>query len=358
MFGRGLLATVLTCALGAQDVVEFGPAPTRDMFPLALSTLVYQPVDPVPVGLGRWQVSLEHVRSNTFEFSDILKTQAPRDVEGRVVLSRDFVLAHAAEYASIPLIFYFDEEVVRSTLRVRYGIGEETDLWGELPFQSHGGGYLDGVIEGFHSLGFEQYGRDRVVKNQVVLVVMAAGQLLFYNDETIRGKTQDPSIGLTRRLASGGTWTLSGHVSLKVPLTTTYAAYRSGWEQSYGLSGRWQPVPRHLFHFGGAFIHRPRGNAAYTAMTQGGLRDGLGAHLGWEYRRAVRLHPFFQLHFQTGLMRPQPYQKLDRSSLQHDLGFHWHFRPEAALSLHYVNNITHNENTADMALGIGLDMRF
>jgi len=358
MFRQGLLWIAFIGALGAQEIAEFGPAPTRDMFPLSLSTLVYQPVDPMPLGMGRWQLSLDHVRANTFEFSDILKTQAPRDVQGRVAITREFVLAHAAEYASIPLIFYFDEEVVRSSLRLRYGIGESTDLWAELPFQTHSGGHLDSVIEGFHSLGFEQYGRDRVVKDQLVLVVMAKGQLLFYNDAAVRGKTQDPTLGLTHRLTSGADWTLSGYASLKPPLTTTYAVYRSGWEQSYGLSGAWQPRPRHVFYLGAAFIHRPRGNAEYTAMTQGGLRDTFGAHGGWEYRSRSRVHPFFQLYFQTGMMRPQAYQKLDRVSLQHDLGFHWHFRPQAAFSFHYVNNITHNENTADMSLGLSLDMRF
>jgi len=196
------------------------------------------------------------------------------------------------------------------------------------------------------------------VKNQLVLVVMAHGELLFYNDEGVRGKTNDPTFGLTQRLAAGATWTLSGYLSFKPPLTTTYAVYRSGWDQSYGLSGRWQPLARHAFHFGAAFIRRPRGNAAFSAMTQGGLRDGFGAHGGWEYRGGKRLHPFFQLHYQTGLMRYQAYQKLDRPSLQHDLGFHWHFRPGTALSFHYLNNITHNENTADMALGLGLDTRF
>ncbi|MDP2877247.1 MAG: DUF3187 family protein [Holophaga sp.] len=348
----------IAAVLVAEDPVELGPFPTREMFPLAQASAVYQPIDPTPLGVGRWRATFNHVRGNTFEFSDILKSQAPRDVSGRVFLTREFVLAHAAEYATIPLIFYFDEEVVRSTVRVRRGITEHTDLWAEIPFQTHSGGKLDGVIEGFHSLGFEQYGRDRVGKYQLVMVVMAYGKLLFYNDESIRGKTQDPTLGITHQFAKGEAWNLSAYASVKPPLTSTYAVYRSGWDQTYGVTGRWQPLARHVLYFGGAFVRRPKGNVAYTTMTLGGPRDGLGAHAAWEYRRSARWRPFFQLYYQTGLLKPQIYQKLDRPSLQHDLGLHWTVRRNATLSFHYMNNITHNENTADMSLGLSLDMRF
>lgn len=353
-----LLLPLLGLALGAQDVQEIGPFPTRDMFPLAMPSMVYQPVDPTPVGQGRWSVSLHHVRGNTFEFSDILKTQAPRDSEGRIAITKDFVLAHASEYASIPLIFYFDEEIARLTLRARYGLGPRTEVWMEIPFQTHSGGIFDSLIEGFHKLGFEQAGRDRVAKNQLVLVVMANGKLLFYNDESIRGKTQDPVLGLSHQIAANDRWRLSLYAAVKPPMTDTYSVYRSGWDQSYGFSARWQPLRNHVFYGGGALIMRPHGNAEYTSMTLGGPRNTLGAHMAWEYRRNPRWRPFFQLYYQTGFLRPQVYQKLDRPSLQHDLGLHWNPRRNWVLSFHYMNNITHNENTADMSMGLRLERRF
>ncbi len=352
------LVSGLVGGLGAQESMEFGPFPTREMFPLFLPTLAYQPVDPTPLGEGRWRVSLDHIRANTFEFSDILKTQAPRDALGRVAITQAFVLDRAAEYAAVPLIFFFDEEISRTSLRVRYGLTERTDLWAELPFQSHGGGYLDGVIEGFHSLGFEQYGRDRVIQNQLTLVVMTRGELKFFSDQSIRGKTQDPTLGILHRFASGATWGLSAFAAIKPPLTSTYNVYRSGWDYTLGLTGRWQPAPRHVFFFGGAYIGRPPGSTAYNNLAFGGMRDGWGAHGTWEYRRWPRFHPFFQLYAQSAYLHPQPYQKLDRPSLQHDVGFHWPLRRDLALTFRYLNNITHNENTADMGLGLSLDARF
>ena len=356
----GWLVRLLLAALPlqAQEPLELGPIPTREMFPLFLPPLVYQPVNPTPVGQDRFRVTIDHVRANTFEFSDVFKDQAPRDAQGRVALTRAFILSQAAQYAALPLVFYFDEEIVRTTLRLRYGLTERTDIWAELPFQSHTGGYLDNLIEDFHSLGFEQYGRDRVLKNQLTLVVMTHGQLQFFSDQPIRGKTQDPTVGLVHLVLQDPVWTVSVYGAVKPPITTTYDIYSSGWDQTLGVTARWQPGPRQVYYFGAGFIRRPGGSLAYNASPFGGMRNGWGAHGTWEYRRWQRVRPFFQLYAQTGYLRPQPSQKLDRPSLQHDLGIHWQLRRDTTLTCRYLNNITHNENTADMGLGLILTAAF
>lgn len=344
--------------LFGQEPMEMGPIPTREMFPLYLLPMVYQPVDPTPLGRGRWRVALDHMQANTFEFSDNLKDQAPRDAQGRLAITREFVLAHASEYAAIPLMFFFDEEIARTSLRVRYGLTDQTDLWMELPYQSQSGGFLDGVIEDFHKLGFEQFGRDLVKKDQVTLMVMTYGHLDFYSDQIIRGKTQDPTVGLLHRVTGGPTWTLSAYLALKPPITTTYGIFRSGWDHSLGLTGRWQPNLHHVFYGGFGFIRRPSGSAAYNAMAFGSFRDAWGAHGTWEYRRWRKVRPFLQLYLESGFLPKQPYQKLDRSSLQHDLGFHWQIKKNLVFTFRYLNNITHNENTADMGFGASLTASF
>jgi hypothetical protein len=344
--------------LSGQEPMEMGPFPTREMFPLFLVPMVYQPVDPTPIGKGKWRVSLDHMQANTFEFSDVLKDQAPRDAQGRLAITREFVLAHAAEYASVPVLFFFDEETARTSLRVRYGLTEQTDVWFELPFQGQGGGFLDGVIEEFHSLGFEQFGRDKVRQNQVTLMVMTNGHLVFYSNEHIRAKTEDPTIGLVHRFSGGPTWTLSTYLSIKPPLTTTYDVFRTGWDQSLGLTGRWQPNQQHVFYGGFGFIRRSGGSADYNAMAFGSFRDAWGSHATWEYRRWRKIRPFLQLYHQSGFLPKQPYQKLDRPSLQHDLGFHWQIKKDMVFTFRYLNNITHNENTADMGFGASLTVSF
>jgi len=67
------------------------------MFPLFLVSQAYQPVDPTPVGQGRWRLAMVDLRANTFEFSEVLKDRVPRDPSGRAVITRAYVEAHAAE---------------------------------------------------------------------------------------------------------------------------------------------------------------------------------------------------------------------------------------------------------------------
>jgi hypothetical protein len=267
--------------LAAQEPMEMGPVPTREMFPLYLITQGYQPVDPTPLGSGRWRVDLERIQSNTFEFSGIFKTQPVQDIEGRVRVTREFVEAHAAEYRDLPLVFFFDEEITRTTLRVRHGIGEATDLWAEWPFQSHSGGRLDHLVEAFHSLGFEQYGRDLVVKDQLTLVVMERGELRFYSDHGIRGKPQDPVIGLTHRLfAHDSRWPSPSSLPSRAPMTCTVPGGITPWpSRAAGSPPRPTSSTTELAMSPGPTAAVPTRVSGPSGMASGPTPDGNGALL-------------------------------------------------------------------------------
>ena len=78
------------------------------------------------------------------------------------------------------------------------------------------------------------------------------------------------------------------------------------------------------------------------------LKDEHDGHLGWEWLGWSRVRPFLVLVYTSGLAAAKPGDKLNRSSLIHDLGVHVRLGPRTALTFSYINNITHNENTADM----------
>ncbi len=353
---RVWLAALAALQLAAEEPLhEMGPFPTREMFPLYLPTMAYQPVDPVPLGHGQWRWALNWMEANTFQFSDYFEDHAPRDQSGRLAVTRDYFASVVAKHPDIPTLYFFDEEIARFELQGRYGLTDRTDLWIFLPIQNHTGGFLDPLIEGFHKIGFEQYGRDLVTKNQVTLAVANNGKVTFFSDERIVGKTQDPVLGITQRLLQTRDWTVSGTFSLKPPLTHTYDVYQSGWDQSYGITAQWRAAQRHVFYFGGAFIERPRGSSSYSAL---GFRDGVGLHATWEYRKWRTVQPYVQLYWQSGYLPPQPYQHFDQPSLQHDIGVHWHWTAHTTLTFRYLNNISHNGNTADMGLGVSLTAHF
>lgn len=352
-------AFVILCPpLFGQEAPEFdaGVAPTRELFPLQLIPLTYQPLSPRPVGVGRWQVALHSLRGNVFEFSDAIKNGPPTDLQGRVHLTQAYWAQHAADYPQLPFAFWFDEEILRTTLDVRTGLGPRTDAFLQWAWVSHTGGFLDTTIERFHAgLGFRQWGRDLVARHQLVVAMMSRGQVTFYSDDPIKRKPQDPVLGLVHQLFVGTEGGLSLTAALKPPITKTYNVYQSGWDTQVGVTGWWDFARGHQLTFGGAYTHRAAGNAAYEQI---GYRDEVGAHLGLRWRTRKTLQPYLQLQLLSGFARPIEGATFQRPAFTHDLGFHWFWSPRTFATFRYVNNISHNENTADMAFAVGVTTRF
>ncbi|GLH74656.1 hypothetical protein GETHLI_31580 [Geothrix limicola] len=355
---RAVLALALGLSLQAQDPAypEMGPLPTRNMFTLLQAPMTYQPTAPRPIGAGNWQVSLTHVRANVFEFSDLIKEHPPAWFQGRVIMDRRALEALAAQYPAAPFVFYFDEEIARTTLRVRRGLTERTDLWIDLPVERHGGGDLDAPIEAFHkSLGFDQWGRTEVARNQAVVATIRYGHLDFVREGSQATHLQDPLIGLVHQIHQGASTGLSATFTVKPPLVTTYGSYRAGWDLEGGLSGWWDLGTTQTLYAGAAYTHRGSGNAAYNHLD---YTSDLGAHLTWQGRRQSAVQPFVQLYFLSGFSTPRPFAKLHEGSLQHDLGLHVHLDRRSTLTFRYINNITHHENTDDASFAASLTCRF
>jgi len=83
----------------------------------------------------------------------------------------------------------------------------------------------------------------------------------------------------------------------------------------------------------------------------------VAGHLGWEWRGWPRVRPFLVLVATSGITPPLPETKLDKLSLIHDLGVHVRMGPRTSWTFSYINNISHNENTADMELALRLTVR-
>lgn len=351
---RSLSLALVALPLAAQSF-DPGPMPTRELFPLELVPMVYQPVAPKPVGQGRWQVSFHSTRGNVFEFSDTIKNDPPPTLKGRLTLDRTYWDQYAAAHSDQAFAFWFDEEVLRHTVQIRYGLTPMTDLFVEGAWLSHTGGTLDETIEEFHQLtGFKQWGRDLVADNQLVVATMAKGKVTFYTQEPIRMKPQDPLVGLVHQFLSGDEGGLSFTAVAKPPLTTTYNAYKSGWDLQAGLTGWYDDGGHHTWYGGMAYTHRGKGSAAFEDV---GYTDEVGAHAGVRWMTASRIQPFLQVYYLSGFAKPRPGATFHRPAFEHDLGVHLWVTKDVALSLRYINNISHNENTMDMAFAVGLTAR-
>jgi hypothetical protein len=331
-----------------------GPPATRDLFPLNLPLLTYRPVAAPTVGKGGWRVSVQVTEENTFEFSDPIKDILAHDTQGRITPTLAGAQQVAQSMPDAPLLFFFDGEVTRTDLSARHGITDSTDVALVLTWQGYGGGFLDTLIEDFHKLGFEQTGRTAIARDQLTFTAIQKGQVIFFTQRALEAKFEDPTIAVIHRFHQDGRWTFSFMGVMKVPLTTEFGRYQSNWDSSLALLAQWRPSARQVVDLGFAYVRR--GLKDYTGDPFF-IRDQIAGHIGWEWRGWSRVRPFLAIVGQSGLAPPVEGDKLDKPSFIHDLGVHVRLGPRSALTFSYINNITHNENTADMGFALRLTVR-
>lgn len=332
-----------------------GPPSSRDLFPLNLVPLTYRPVSAQPVGQGQWRLSFQVTRANTFEFSDLIKDRLGRDGSGRISVGPAGTAQFAASLPGEPLLFFFDAEVQRTEFSLRHGLSRDTDLALTLGWQSLDGGLLDGLIEGFHKLGFEQSGRGAIARDQLTFAILQKGQVVYFSQEPTRLRAVDPVVAVVHRLHERPGLTLSFLGALQIPVTRFAGAFRSDWDSSAGLIFQWHPRADQVVHGGGAYLRRNMKGGVGTNPFL--IKDQIAGHLGWEWRGWPRVRPFLVLLYHDALTSQGPGATLDRPSVVHDLGLHVRLGGRTALTFSYLNNLTHNENTADMGLALRVAVR-
>ena len=331
-----------------------GPPATRDLFPLNLTPLTYRPVAAPTLGEGEWRYSLQVTEANTFEFSDPIKDLLAKDTSGRIAIDAAEAQRLAKQFPNEPLLFFFDGEVTRSELSARYGLSDTTDLGLSLTWEGYGGGFLDTLIENFHKLGFEQTGRTAIVQNELTFMAIQNGKVVFFTQSALRAKAEDPTVALIHRFYQTDRWTFSWLGVIKIPLTRDFGRYQSDWDSSAALEAQWRPSERQSVDMGVAYVRRGMKDPNSDPFF---IKDQVAGHIGWEWLSSGRFRPFLVLVAQSGLTPPAHGDKLDKPSLIHDLGVHVRLGAKTALTFSYINNISHNENTADMAFALRLSVR-
>jgi len=354
---KAMAALFLALAIPAfgQGLDHLGPVLTRDQFPLNLLTLAYQPVPPDTLAPGAWEADLQSAEANTLEFSDVIKDRLAQNPNQRLDITQAWAQGIAQSNPKLPVIFLFQMETTLTTLRLRAGLEGGREAWAELPLLSYAGGFEDGLIDWVHKIGFYQTGRSAFPKDQVRVAVIQQGNLVYYSDRSAAPRLQDPVLGLTQTLASTPEFTLAASASVKPAVTHSMVGMRAGWDSGLQLTARWSPNPSVDTYFGLGGVHRESGSIVFNQL---GFRDQLGVHFMVEGWRESAWRPFIQLLLLSGATYPMAGQRLAPSSLQHDLGVRWVYAPNLVFTLRYMNNITNNENTADMALIGEMTWRF
>lgn len=322
---------------------------TRDLFPLNTIALNYRPSTSTLVGKNKFALSFQIIRSNTLEFSESLKNELMDNDTGRVKIDFETVDKFAKSHPNEKLIYYFDTEIQSSEIKLRYGLTSNTDVAISLSWRGVSGGFFDGLIEDFHKLGFKQFGRDHFQKNQSNIIVVQNGNVVVFSQEKIDAQFEYPIVQIFNKAFENKNLTITFVGSIQFPGSHWHGVYRSKWDSSLGIASQWRPNSRQTIDSGVAYLRRglrKDGPAPFF------IKDQVAAHLGWEWRAWSRCRPYILLLGTNGITYSGPGSKLDRFSLVHDLGAHIRTGNRSAITIGYINNISHNENTSDMGLSI------
>lgn len=130
----------------------YGPISVRSQNPLHLLFL-FDPLErPEPISKGHFDFAIETNFSNLFEFM-------PRNTGVGLDL---------------------DMELVRTAIKIGYGVTKNNSVGIQIPFITMQGGVLDSFIQGYHkAFGFPNAGRDRVANGRFGYQVTNNGTILY-----------------------------------------------------------------------------------------------------------------------------------------------------------------------------------
>lgn len=217
--------------------VSRGPIRIRNQFPLSLPFLGFAADDNRLMKRQVFQFDFYYSHSNTFVKSGgIVRHLQPQD--GRGVLTREAAAQIAQERADEDL-FLFDTETERWSWSVLYGLSDAVMLEAELPLLRFGDGFLDPVIEHFHSaFGFPDDSRPDFRRNTSEAFLYVDRQFLYFRPDDLDGiGLGDLVLSSKFRLLRGGrVWPmLMTRVAIKLP-TGDPQKLRGSGSVDYGLN--------------------------------------------------------------------------------------------------------------------------
>ncbi len=234
-----------------------------------------------------------------------------------------------------------DGESLRLTLSCRYGVGRKAELGVDVPFWVAGGGFLDGIIEGYHStFGFPNGGRELAPKNRLLYRYRKDGVTLLNREQSGQGPG-DVSLTGGWQLYAGADQMrhVSVRASLKLPTGDADALRGSGSaDLAVWLVG---DIGRQFF-LGQLTLF---GAAGAMGMTKGRVLPdqqrpwvGFGL-LGLGFSPSKWIDFKIQTNAHTSFYSDSDLRELGAPSAQLTMGGAFHFSPKTSLDIGVTEDI-------------------
>jgi len=334
---------------------EWGPFTNGNDFLLAAGFLAAHPGTPVSLPGGAWEVELGYGVANTFAKSQALGGLFTPQHARPTVTTADLDAAAPGRDS----VFYIDGEVSRTSVTVRRGLGNGIEIEAILPVQDIGGGYTDGLIEGFHkAFSLNQSGRLTVSRNGYTVYIRNDGERFVRTDGPGAG-AGDVVLGAKSELrppawlAGIGFGELAVQGLLKLPTGNARDFYGSG-SADVGLQ---------------LLSTRPLGRGRID-VTLAALVLGADTNLGTSAQTVTAVtvayeRPLFaassvlaQFDVSQSPLRTVRKTALTPTTYLISFGAGHAFTPRLSAVVGFTENLLNYDNSADIAVHFGLRRRF
>lgn len=317
-----------------------GPFMQRDQFPVRMLFLGLRPDtgDLLPRRSVRWAVRLDYANTyaSTFPVGDTL------------IADDYYQAAPANEYR-----LFVDTESLRVSVDLDWRIASSLQIGATMPFLKHGGGFLDGVVEGFHGMfRLSNGGREWAPQNDYGVFVVRDRRFWIRSVESSGFRPGDLVLRVKTPLyRDGGELILSFAGAVKLPTGDLETLTGSGGTDiQASMFATWRPEQHLVFH----------ANLAHTRLGMATRGEGFPLRsistlvLAFEYRTRGRLAALVQTQVNVGPFPGSKLGPLNRTSIEATAGVRYAMSQSLSLDLGVTENLSQYQNTPDVGLHVGI----
>ena len=317
-----------------------GPFMQRDQFPVRMLFLGLRPEagDLLPRRSARLAVRMDY--ANTYA--------STLPVGDTLVADDYYQAAPPDEYR-----LFVDSETLRVSVDLDWRIASRVQIGATMPFLKHGGGFLDGAVEGFHRMfNLSNGGREWTPRNDYGVFVLRDRRFWIRSVESADFRPGDLVLRMKTPLyRDGGELTLSLAGAVKLPTGNLETLTGSGGlDIQASLFATWRPEQDMIFH----------ANLAHSRLGKPTLGEGFPLRaistllLAFEYRTTGRLAALFQTLVNIGPFPSSKLGPLNRTAIEATAGVRYALSESLSLDLGLTENLSQYQNTPDVGLHAGI----
>lgn len=320
-----------------------GPFMQRDQFPVRMLFLGLRPEagDLLPRRSVRLAARLDYANTfaSTFPVGDTL------------VADDYYQAAPPNEYR-----LFVDTETLRVSVDLDWRVASRVQLGATVPFLKHGGGFMDGLVEGFHGLfNLSNGGREWSPQNDYGVFVVRDRRFWIRSVESAGFRPGDLVLRVKMPLyRDGGGLALSLAGAVKLPTGSLETLTGSGGTDIQAtLFATWRPETHLVFHAN--LAHSLLGTV--TRSEGFPLRSISTLLLAFEYRTTGRLAALVQTQVNIGPFPGSRLGPLNRTAIEATVGVRYALSESLSLDVGLTENLSQYQNTPDVGLHAGIVWR-